>query len=291
MKNTIKINTKDYYNNYYGHTIQHLNFVHKNLKKNNDNIIFLAGDSSLDNKYWLSKNEIYNAINGYENILYPSNMKPDISYHINTLINNSNTSCINCAVEASTIDLRIKDLLNQDKFIRDNISSNDTLIISLGGNDIALAPTNLTLLNMASLLYMNTCYIIKQGPDIAWGLKYFIHMFKDMVKEYIEKLISKNKPKKIIVCTIYYPDLKQTGGWADKALNYMGYNSNPEKLKEAINQIYIHATSEIKIEGIEIIPFPMFKILDGHNTDDYICRVEPSNLGGFKLAKALVELI
>ena len=293
MYSDIKINSNDYYNNYYGHTKKHLSITYEKLRKNNDSIIFLSGDSSLDNKYWLKDKDKYKSINGYENILYPPYMKPDISYHINDFLYNKyiNIACINSAIEASTLEMRSEKLLDQDIFIKNNITSKDILIVSVGGNDIVLSPNAMTLINIASLMYMNTIETIKKGPSFAWGLKYFINMFKDRVEDYINKLIIINKPKKIIVCTIYYPDLKQIGGWADKPLTYMGYNTNPEKLQEIINQIFIHATSKIKIDGVEVIPFPMFKILDGYDTNDYVSRVEPSNQGGKKLAEALVNLI
>ena len=120
-------------------------------------------------------------------------------------------------------------------------------------------------------------------------MKYFIELFKDRIQEYIERIVIKTKPKKIIICTIYYPDLNVTGGWADKVLKYINYDNNPKMLQEAINQIFLHATSNIQIDGTQIIPFPMYKILDGNNTNDYISRVEPSNNGGNKLAEGLMS--
>jgi hypothetical protein len=55
-------------------------------------------------------------------------------------------------VEATTLNERSYRLRPQDKFIRDNISSNDVLIVSVGGNDIALAPAPCTILSIAGLL-------------------------------------------------------------------------------------------------------------------------------------------
>ncbi len=62
-------------------------------------------------------------------------------------------AAINTAVEATTLNERswIK-LRSQDVFIRDNIRSEDVLIVSIGGNDIALAPTPCTIFSMAGLL-------------------------------------------------------------------------------------------------------------------------------------------
>lgn len=55
-------------------------------------------------------------------------------------------------VEATTLNERSYRLRPQDKFIRDNISSQDVLIVSIGGNDIALAPTPCTICSVAGLL-------------------------------------------------------------------------------------------------------------------------------------------
>ena len=43
--------------------------------------------------------------------------------------------------------------------------------------------------------------------------------------------------------------------------------------------------------GTEVVPFPLFKVLDGKNTDDYLQRVEPSPSGGKKMADALFAAV
>lgn len=55
-------------------------------------------------------------------------------------------------VEATTLNERWYGLKSQDKFLQDNISSNDVLIVSIGGNDVAMAPTPCTILSLAGLL-------------------------------------------------------------------------------------------------------------------------------------------
>ena len=56
----------------------------KRLKeKDFDGIIYLAGDSSMDNKYWIN-NRFKESINGYQDIL--SKMLPDICYHMNKVL-------------------------------------------------------------------------------------------------------------------------------------------------------------------------------------------------------------
>lgn len=286
-----KINTHDFYHEYHGHKIVHLKILLHCLKQFNPNrsYIYLAGDSSLDNKFWLLNDTPQPATNDYQYILEPPIMIPDIAYHMNQLFNGTQYCVINTAIEESTIANRNTYLLDQDKFIKENITQNDILIVSIGGNDIALSPTIQTLFNMVLMMYANNVASIQKGPDSAWGMNHFIDMFKNKVTDYILKIIGDKRPKKIIVCTIYYPDQKMTGSWADKTLGYLGYNTEPQKLQAAIKQIFIHATYNIQIIGSQVIPVPLFQILDGTNTHDYIHRVEPSNQGGSKMAKKLVR--
>lgn len=49
--------------------------------------------------------------------------------------------------------------------------------------------------------------------------------------------------------------------------------------------------STIRIKGSEVIPTPLFNVLDGKRSEDYIARVEPSALGGRKMAEFLLDLI
>ncbi len=88
---------------------------------------------------------------------------------------------------------------------------------------------------------------------------------------------------------IYYLDEQAGGSWADTALKLLGYNSDPDKLQLLIRQAYEMATCHIQLEGIEIVPFPLFQVLNGKNHADYIQRVEPSSQGGRKIANALLD--
>ena len=63
------------------------------------------------------------------------------------------------------------------------------------------------------------------------------------------------------------------------------------------------ATEQIQLEGTEVVPFALFKVLDGQQDhvarclmilvvgktpSDYLQRVEPSPSGGAKMAQALM---
>ena len=73
------VNTRDYYLQYFGHPISDLHTLHGRLRQNKSRpCIFLAGDSSLDNKVWFEARS--HALNGYEEILNPPTMKLDVCY-------------------------------------------------------------------------------------------------------------------------------------------------------------------------------------------------------------------
>lgn len=61
--------------------------------------------------------------------------------------------CLNAAVEATSLnDRAFNRLLPQDAFIRDNIEPNDVLVVSVGGNDVALGPLLFTIVNLAAVV-------------------------------------------------------------------------------------------------------------------------------------------
>jgi hypothetical protein len=61
------------------------------------------------------------------------------------------------------------------------------------------------------------------------------------VQKYIEALTARTKPKKILVCMIYYPDEALTPSWAGPALGALGYNTNPAKVQMLIRKAYDEA--------------------------------------------------
>ena len=70
----------NYYSEYHGHTITDLDLVESSLRHQKlgptSSLIFLAGDSSLDNKFWFHDSSP--ARNGYELILDPPISREDI---------------------------------------------------------------------------------------------------------------------------------------------------------------------------------------------------------------------
>ena len=131
-----------------------LEVVERQLRaQDKPNLIYFAGDSSLDNKFWFENRA--RATNGYEHILRPPESKLDVAYHVNKLLEarNPRWACVNTAVEATSLnDRAFGRLLEQDRFLRDSVRETDAVVISVGGNDIALAPLLCTCCNVAPLL-------------------------------------------------------------------------------------------------------------------------------------------
>ncbi|KAK1735127.1 hypothetical protein QTG54_014193 [Skeletonema marinoi] len=329
-----KISSKSFYNEYHGHKLAHLRTLYPPLRSSCDALIWTAGDSSLDNKYWFTDRQPAEAAGPvYAQLLDPPSCVADVTFWLNHLENerhkekksgasnnnNHNDStkyaAINTAVEATTLNQRSRSLLPQDKFIRDNISSQDILIVSICGNDVALAPTPCTIASIAGLLCclpqsclengttfgtvpMDDC-CCGCGPSLASCtcacppcLGYLRHLFGTRVQHYIEKLTANVKPKKILVAMIYYPDEANVPSWANGAVGALGYNSHPEKVQLLIRKMFEQATSRISIGGgSEVIPIPLFIPLDGTRSEDYVARVEPSAIGGRKMAEYLLDVI
>lgn len=351
-----KISANDFYQEFSGHRVQHLTTLHANIRRSSaPNLIWCAGDSSLDNKYWFS-DEVPAVPGPYQNTLSPPRSKPDVTYWLNSLAtstsfataqynaissgNNSTGgnpgshatapirrrwSAINTAVEATTLNGRSFSLRPQDKFIRDHIQADDVLVVSVGGNDIALCPCPCTLLSIVSLILClpvhctaNGCIMCNQnrggtipvddcccgcGPSLcSCGLAcppclgYFAHLFGTRLSLFLEALTAKTRPALILVCMVYFPDEAVTPkhhpmGWADPALAALNYNNRPDKLQALTRKIYSDVICNICIEGTRVVPVPLFESLSGKTSSDYVARVEPSPSGGRKMAEQILALI
>lgn len=92
----------------------------------------------------------------YADLLQPPSSVADVTYWLNYLSaqrkSGTRYSAINTAVEATTLNERCFKLRPQDRFIRDNLERDDVLIVSIGGNDIAMAPSPCTVASVAGLL-------------------------------------------------------------------------------------------------------------------------------------------
>ena len=60
---------------------------------------------------------------------------------------------------------------------------------------------------------------------------------------------------------------------------------------QLIRRVFREATSKVSCEGVEVVAFPLFAVLDGKNRADYSQRVEPSAAGGEKMGRALYAAV
>ena len=159
------VSATDFYSEYFGHDTEHLRALHDQLRRGGRSAVFLAGDSSLDNKCWLGATSP--ALNGYQCVLSPPVQKQDVCYWLNheaVRRGRQDLFCLNTAIEATSLnDRACGRLLRQDLFIRDHITGDDYLIVSVGGNDLALALLLATILNIVPLLCLTPKACIQRG--------------------------------------------------------------------------------------------------------------------------------
>lgn len=154
--NNAKVSAASFYSEYHGHKVKHLKCLYPALRESCDSLLWTAGDSSLDNKYWF--NDPKPAVGAYREVLDPPSSNADVTYWLNYLsIHNrrgrpNRLAAINTAVEATTLNERTFSLRRQDKFLRDHIQPNDILVVSIGGNDVAMSPTPCTIFSILSLV-------------------------------------------------------------------------------------------------------------------------------------------
>jgi hypothetical protein len=298
-KTITKINPSRFYFQWAGHPINDLATLHKNHLATSPStpIIYLAGDSSLDNKYWVpSASSDSDPLPVPPPAYYTTNFtrptpKPDIAFWLNHFLSDTATT-LNCAVEESMLRDRAAALLPHDKFIRDHIREQDILVVSVGANDVALKPTLGTIANMLALSWLTPFSSLQRGNALALG--HFVSMFGAETKRYIERIIAKTKPRAVVVCMIYFPleaDAGSQSSWADLPLKALGYNSNPKRLQAAIKAMYARATETLEVEGTTVVPCALYEVLDGKTEEDYTARVEPSVEGGRKMGERFAEII
>eukprot|EP00931_Biecheleriopsis_adriatica_P103835 TRINITY_DN78626_c0_g1_i1.p1 TRINITY_DN78626_c0_g1~~TRINITY_DN78626_c0_g1_i1.p1 ORF type:complete len:380 (-),score=68.12 TRINITY_DN78626_c0_g1_i1:94-1131(-) len=272
-------------------------------------VIYLAGDSSLDNKTWLFNQgapaERWRpasahapAMNGYEHFLNPPRMVCDVCYWMNQILKDMRAPSftLNTAIEATTLASRVGGmqccvvpaccgLYEQEVLIQERIRPSDMLVISVGGNDIALAPSIFTVIAMVLLMITPWPLLFSCHPAIA----YFVGIFRCQVQCYAAKLTRLTRPSKVGVCMIYNLDERNGDSWANAALCALCYTCFPSMLQHRMRLIFEIGTSRIELPGSEVVPIALADALDGSCTEDYHQRVEPSVTGGQKMARLILH--
>ncbi|PVI03481.1 hypothetical protein DM02DRAFT_716750 [Periconia macrospinosa] len=293
-----KIITAEFYFEWSGHKVEHLQNFHSFARKLRPEapVIWLAGDSSLDNKYWVPGSGPGGQELGvevpeiYQQALTRATPKPDIAFWMNHLYGEKAT-CINTAIEASMLRERDNKLLPQDDFIRRNIRKDDVLIVSVGGNDIAMKPSAWTIYHMLSLAWLTSKSSIEDGN--ASSLPYFGSIFKKKTEEYISRLVSVTKPRLVIVCMIYFPleSRHNQESWADISLKCLGYDRWPDQLQTGIRRMFEMGTRQVQVEGARVVPCALYEVMDGTRKEEYTARVEPNQVGGRKMAARFKDIL
>ncbi|OLQ00352.1 hypothetical protein AK812_SmicGene17009 [Symbiodinium microadriaticum] len=293
-----------FYATYHGHDARYLEQLLDGLLAlhHQRTTIYLAGDSSLDNKTWLFNQgapaERWRpaaahapAVNGYEQLLQPPRMVCDVTYWMNQILFDLGAPAfaLNTAIEATTLASRVGGVqccimpsccgLYEQEVIRDRIRPGDMLVISVGGNDIALAPSIFTVLAMVLLMLTPWPFLFWFHPAVA----YFIGLFRFQVQCYADRLTQRTRPAKIGVCMIYNLDERNGESWANMALCILCYTCFPSMLQRRMRLVFELATCRIQVPGSEVVPIALADALDGCCTEDYHQRVEPSVIGGQKM--------
>lgn len=225
MTQSEKVSSEEFYREYHGHLVRHLDKLLPALRASSDRLIWTAGDSSLDNKFWVPQKTA--AVGAYQQVLEPPTSKMDVTFWLNQHCatggeRRRRTATINTAVEATTLNERSFRLRPQDIFLRENIQSEDILVVSVGGNDIALAPCPCTICSMAGVICLPQYCIDKAfscgvvpcddkccgcGPSLcSCGcacppcMGYFRHLFGTRTQHYIQ---GKESEMLSSICTIH----------------------------------------------------------------------------------------
>jgi hypothetical protein len=288
MEEGLKVNALRFYTQYYGHSFEDLVLLKNYFRSIGRRIIWLIGDSSLDNKHWLFEEDKNNstldtsnswcaeAINGYENIFNPPHMIRDVCYWINTFLIGTDLVCINTAVEESCL----KDAPSaHDYFVLSHMKDGDVIIASIGGNDLILKPSSYMIAAMGLGNYLIPQFCLETALD--WLPNPLFDLFSQRTQEYVDIFLQKNVKR--IVCTPYYPCANGTG-WASRVLSRI----NMDKAQTVIR--FVHENYHMSLKNIDAA-IPLYEALDYQNETDYKFRVEPSVQGGHKIAERIMASI
>lgn len=224
--------------------------------------IILLGDSIIDNKSYILSNEL------------------DVTEHLEKLFSNDpNVVIENHAVDGDTM------LQLEKNHLDSNLLLGAThIVVSIGGNDLLY---NISFLQTTSKLSK----VMGKGAMIGkWGAKelnpsrnkvfeetYFeiIEPFKKQYETIVANL--SNHRANLLLCTVYEGDLVDSDEFSDV--------SNSSKTMVSIfNDIVYRVANKFNADVLELRD--IFT-----SSDDYANPIEPSHIGGEKLAQSIVQWI
>lgn len=290
-----------FYDPYYGHPLKILNFLKQEFEEKQFNFIYFLGDSTLDNKHWV-RNKPQKSLPLFEkNLEY---MLPDISFFMNKKLyeNNEKYICLNFAVEENHLKNRNNSTNNNliplngwEDYVSSNLTENDILIVSIGGNDLALKLNIPIILNLCLSLFLSDD-LLRKNPYLIY---YILDIYKNYLKQFLLDIIKYKKPKMIVLCGVYFPCIDYQDSWCKNILNIMKYNvpSYRKNIHCVLEMLFEEGLKSLnsenipELEGIEIKYIPLYKVLNCEDKEDYVAGVEPSVQGGEKMAEAFYNSI
>jgi lysophospholipase L1-like esterase len=224
--------------------------------------IILLGDSIIDNKSYVLSNEL------------------DVTEHLEKLFSNDP----NVVIENHAVDGDTMHQLERDHLDSNLLSGATHIVVSIGGNDLL---HNISFLQTTSELSK----IMGKGAMIGkWGAKelnpsrnkvfeetYFeiIEPFKKQYETIVANL--SNHRANLLLCTVYEGDLVDSDEFSDV--------SNSSKTMVSIfNDIVYRVANKFNADVLELRD--IFT-----SSDDYANPIEPSHIGGEKLAQSIVQWI
>lgn len=224
--------------------------------------IYLLGDSIIDNAAYVGIDE--KDVESHLNSMYKEDPKVNIN---------------NRAVDGHTM----RDLL--DTQLSDaGLNEATHIVMSIGGNDLL---QNISFLQMTSKL---SEVMDKDARIGKWGVRelnpsrnkvfeetYFeiIKPFNSLYETIVEKL--SNYRAKLLLCTVYEGDL-----FGSDEFKNVFYSS--KTMVSIFNDLVYKSSSKFKTDVLELRNIFV-------SSEDYANPIEPSHIGGEKLAKSIVEWV
>ena len=224
--------------------------------------ILLLGDSIIDNRSYVLKDEL------------------DVTAHLKKLyLDQPDVSITNNAVDGDTMyDLEYNHLDTS------GIEEASHIIVSIGGNDLL---HNISFLQRTSEL---SKIMGKDARIGKWGVKElnpsrnrvfeetYFEIIKPFTKQY-ETIVANlsNHRAKLLLCTVYEGDLVDSDEFSD-------VNNSSKTMVSLFNDIVYRTANKYSADVLELREIFV-------RPEDYANPIEPSHIGGGKLAKAIQKWV